>query len=419
MRHHWLSASLCCTAAGLLFAATANGQIPLNPAGKVAACPSALPGGSDGWTVKVYTNVANYNNRVFAAAYGLDAAIKAGSPAGYSTGEPDLNFQDDGCGGNVTGERPLPGIASVDGFATVCTGWICFPVAKTYIFNVSSDDGFACVIGTGKTNQLVGYYDGGRGCDAGTDFSVVVSDPGVYAIQLVQWDGGGGAGIEFSIHENSKYTLVGTTRPEGMSSQPVIYGATNGLATPPTDVMAIVPSTKLNAGGKVAACPASLPVAGTDGWNVAVYTGLNNETNGNKLSYAAYDIKTAMDAGAPTGSATAEPDVNYENPTGGCGGHVGGQRAIPGLDAATDVNNYGAVFTGWICFPEAKTYTFNVSSDDGFAVVIGAGTTNQVVGYFDGGARLRRRHFLQRRGSGGRHLRIPDDPVGRRRRRRR
>ena len=385
MRHHLLSLTLCIAAAGLLFAATANGQTTLNPAGKVAACPTALPGGSDGWDVKVYTNVANWNNRLFAAAYGLEAAMKAGSPAGHSTAEPDINFENmDGCNGNVVGERQVPGLdggTDVNYYGMVMTGWIAFPQAKTYTLNVSSDDGFSCVIGTGTTNQVVGYFDGGRGCGAGTDFAVTVVDPGVYAIQIIMWEGEGGSGVEFTRHENDVFTLVGTTRPEGMADQPLIYAATNGLPAVRTDVTASIPGTKLNSGGKVAACPATLPVAGSDGWTVAVYTGLNNQLNNNRLAYAAYDLNTAANAGPPQGLDQNQPDLNYMDAN-GCAGHIAGERQLPFVNNSDD---FGAVVTGWICFPEARVYTFVVSSDDGFSCVIGAGSTNQVIGYFDGG----------------------------------
>ena len=253
-----------------------------------------------------------------------------------------------------------------DNYGGVFTGWICFPEAKSYRFNVSSDDGFSCIIGTGKTNQVVGYFSGGRGCDYGTDFEVVVQQPGVYAIQLIFWDGCCGSGIEFNrivnVGGTDTFVLVGTTRPQGMADQPLIYGTGLGLGEAPIDFLASIPGiTNLNAGGRIAACPANLPAAGSDGWNVQVYTGIINQPN-DRLVDAAYNLKAAIDAGnLPAGTEQAQPDVNYAD-VGGCEGNVAGWRQLPGLTAPAPngTDDYAAILTGWICFPEAKTYTLNV-----------------------------------------------------------
>jgi len=203
-----------------------------------------------GWDVAIYPTFAD----------GLDAAkgsiafdVANGLRYKKVTGEPDLNYNDDGAGSACVagGDRYFPGLAGGghDHFATVATGWIYFapddgstPYPRSYSLELGSDDGFEVLFGTGKTNQVVKNFTGGRGCpgsvDAASTFNLIVPAPGVYAIQIIHFEQTGGGNLEFfrrfktdSLLLIPQSQLVGaSTGP--YSDQPLVYGKYKGNVAP-------------------------------------------------------------------------------------------------------------------------------------------------------------------------------------------
>ncbi|MBP7933896.1 MAG: hypothetical protein KA354_04525 [Phycisphaerae bacterium] len=403
--------------------------VPLNPAGKAADCPATLPNPAvDGWDVKVYSYVRNWNNYLGPAAYWLQYAETHGLVAANLHAQKDVNYADvNGCGGHNGGKRQMPGVNSADYYGAVFKGWICFPEAKDYFFNVSSDDGFCCVIGTGTTNQVIGYFDAGRGCDAGTTFGVTVSEPGVYPIQIIYWEGGGGSGIEFSrvvaipdqLLLGPKYVLVGNTRPEGMPDHPVIYGSSLGAI--PMDILASVPphgvdvlaSQKIQGAVVGGEQKFNLKVvkAPTDwSWGGMAYDEEGDEvisaqrmleampnvaypvTTASGLNYTDWTIHLHVTVSGSAGNWTYSNEV-WDAPYETEGGMIPNNEQFPGItpvlgpipwgfdaganpgppasDYYLSADGYGVKAWGYANFPRAGRYYLWLRSDDNFTLKLG------------------------------------------------
>ena len=234
---------------------------------------------------------------------------------------------------------------------------------------------------------MVGYFDGGRGCGEGTYFTVRVASPGVYAIQLIFWEGNGGSGVELSrlvsVNNANTFVLIGTTRPAELPDQPVIYGAS--LGTVPIDVLAMIPPFDPGPLVYLDKNGAESDAAGlsSPGWDVTTYPNLADNLDGAKASLG-YDYAN----GKTIAAAVGEPDLNYNDDGAGSACNIGADRFFPGLIGGGH-DYYATVAKGWIQFPPddgsnpyPRSYALNLTSDDGFEVLFGTGKTNQVVKYF-------------------------------------
>jgi hypothetical protein len=290
---------------------------------------------------------------------------RAASRASVDYQAPVLNLWDsDGRGnfGNDTNYRVVTnGIAGadpdpasendVDNVTVIATGRVRIPRSGVWTFGVNSDDGFRLSIaGKSFTNPTNGeivngslvYFDG-RG--ASDSLGQVQLEAGDYDIQMVNWEGGGGAAVEVFAAEgahttfNHNFNLIGRR----------------------------VTDTVVKKGPKV-----NSPM------NVAVIR--NNATNlATAITQA--EAHLANPGSQPNTTTGTTQTINYHDPEGS--NFPGGRQApvpYPGNDA-TDENNFAAVVTGQMTVDpdDGGVYTFAIYSDDSFRFRI-PGTTGWTVG---------------------------------------
>ncbi len=122
--------------------------------------------------------------------------------------DSDPAFGDVGESGNFTPDDKYPGIpgfgngGGLDDFAIAAEGYLEL-AAGTYRFGVNSDDGFQVIFGVGTNPRDAfatvpdgGVFEGGRGA-ANSEFDIQIEADGLYPVRLLQWDGAGGASVEF------------------------------------------------------------------------------------------------------------------------------------------------------------------------------------------------------------------------------
>ncbi len=202
------------TALWALFAAmSAWAQSP------VALPPAyAMPAGSvtttqPGFTVLPYQTTETQPGNVqwtldqLAGLHGPNVADLSGADTnGAYLVDTVVNWSDGG-GVSVDGfpsAAVFPGITAPspnNNFSEEVLTYLQFPTNGVYTLGVNSDDGFqvtSSLLNPKDTFQKVvlGQFNGNRGAGDST-FQVSVSQPGIYPIRLVYWQGGGGASVAF------------------------------------------------------------------------------------------------------------------------------------------------------------------------------------------------------------------------------
>ncbi len=152
-------------------------------------------------------------------------------------------------GGNGFPEEAIPGVpgtlpdgnTSTDNISAEILTVIEFPTAGLYTFSFNSDDGFATWFGHPNDNARinVGQFDGGRGA-SDTFYSVLITQPGLYPVRSVWFEGGGGANLEWYTRKNGVSALLNDTANGGLKT----YQYTG--ATGPAWVKKFVPANGVN-----------------------------------------------------------------------------------------------------------------------------------------------------------------------------
>lgn len=375
----------------------AAGQTVLDPAGRYSAACTGLT--SPGWDAKSFPIPTQFNSGNF----GLERAKQGArymTAVGYSYGEasgiPNINYDDVDCAGVFSGSRDFPGFPAGtdrDDFGMLAKGWICFPQAGTYTLHVNSDDGYEVVLGAGKTNQVVSALDVGRGCDANDlrsrwDLVVSAEAVGVYPIQVLQYDGGGGAGIEFYRLVGGTPYLIGAPVDGTPADQPTVYGLLDGATAPDVIETWTLPwsagtAVTLPTDGWTANCgDAALT---EPGWDVSVFPIPPSDLfgPGNSLARTRAAIAFNNTFGILYGNELGVETLNYEDT--GCEGIFKPSNSFVNMLQYVDNNDFGMMAKGWICFPAAGTYVLHVDSDDGFEVIIGTGAGTPATWQIDTG----------------------------------
>jgi VCBS repeat-containing protein len=340
-----------------------------------------------GMTIKVYQPTG-------AGDLAATDAFLAGSRPNerFNGVRPTVNFLGTGGAGQFNGagtaspmddEIPTPGLGGGDqnDFIVEATGKIVIPAAGDYTFSVNSDDGFGLVFSNGPgTVNLVsvsGDNDGtstlgtvnprlrrstGRGS---TDtFGVFnFSAPGEYDLRLVNWEGGGGANVEFfaapgaftTFGATNTWRLVGDTDNGGLQT----FSLTRNVVT----AMVNITVTGVN----------DNPVANDDGpfttnENTSLIVtagpvfGMNYAVYNRQGAEPTYGTFAAADAIRGSRAANATGTILQADVIGQAGGHFNVDATLPGT--ADNTEDYAVYLSGILRVTTPGLYTFGTLSDD-------------------------------------------------------
>ena len=131
-------------------------------------------------------------------------------------------------GNNGFPEELIPGIPgtlpngnqSTDNISGEILTVIEFPSAGLYTFSFNSDDGFATWFGhpSDQARILAGQFDGGRGA-SDTFYSVLITQPGLYPVRSIWFEGGGGANLEWYTRKaDGSFALLNDTANGGLKT---------------------------------------------------------------------------------------------------------------------------------------------------------------------------------------------------------
>ena len=314
----------------------AGGGNPLTIPAATGFLPASLPGANGVTGAFSITEVRTSGLGMAHIDVAVDA-LRPGHPmvTGTATGtrqflnlvDPDSNPSAGSFGGDLPFVGDTVGVGD-DNFAMVAKGIINVPAAGNYSFRVRGDDGFAMRIVGQAWNTVTGgggldpldaqtmVFAGGTG-DSNTIGTVNLL-PGTYNLEMVAFEGGGGAHQELSVSLNgSPYTLVG----DSISSvgRPGVSSAGWSVTTSP-------------AGG----------------------TAINNIA----------DARADLLAG-PNFSAAGVPSINYADPQAGSPGGVFGSDVAFGNDSAADDEDFAVIATAQLVIPFDGVYRFGFQGDDG------------------------------------------------------
>ncbi|PWU09202.1 MAG: hypothetical protein C5B50_27750 [Verrucomicrobia bacterium] len=306
----------------------------------------------------------------------------ANTPTNYGFYTEPVVINYDTCGNNAgffAGDAPFPGIdpntfcpGEADHFAISATINLSLS-AGAYRMGVRSDDGFKLTVTTNnvtvwtnapQTEVQLGIYDANRGNNEST-FDFVVATNGVYKFRLLYEQGGGGADCEW--YWVNRFT--GTRRLINQPPIPASFagppgaGADSGFFVQIAQARPDAPESDFpNTSARAEAQLANQIIDGNTG---QPYTNLAANLPGNLGLYI-------------------EPGtINYEE-SGNFAGFFG-NKPFPGIPPS--YAPFVAMAATAYLDLKPGTYSFGVSSDDGFKLDVGPalGTTNQTLGIFEGG----------------------------------
>jgi len=320
------------------FSYTTGGAPAVAPAAQ--ALTGVPTGGPGAWGIREIQSGTALNNLTDALG-----AVSGGGTSHVDYTAPIVNLQDTGGHGNFLNDSLYkidPDQAGVDtdtvnNVAVVATGTVRIPTTGMYTFGVNSDDGFRLTIGGQRFEGAFGQggtsidangslqFTAGRGVD--NSLGTIFLKAGDYPIQVVNWEGGGGAAVEVyaspgakTAYDPSTFNLIGG---------PVINGSTgrNKVQTVST-------------------------------WTYEPYTGATNVTD---------VINAHFGAASPAvkGTTVTVPTVNFQDPQ---GSNTGGHTPVadfPGNTAADD-DNFGGFATATLTLAagDVGRYTFMLYTDD-------------------------------------------------------
>ena len=285
--------------------------------------------------------------------------------------EPTLNFVDPESNalttlwGVIPCSRPFPGnelstttnggtTRGDDHVVTSAKGTILIEEESDYTFNLRSDDGymFRILSPSGANPEFVAsdgngfvdqdsrntvYFPSGTG-DSNTR-AVVHLVPGIYNLEFVQWEGGGGffyqasaaKGFFLKDADTNTWSAIGNTTTR---DTPIPYPSIVGDWT----VESTLPGATV---GSIASAKSSI------------------------------DAAVATDAAAAT---STWPVINFTDPGFGGTGRIAGDSPWPRDTSGVDDNNYAMRMTATLRIPEDGNYLFGFQGDDGSELTIGGET---------------------------------------------
>ncbi|MBP7935695.1 MAG: hypothetical protein KA354_13695 [Phycisphaerae bacterium] len=374
---------------------TATATLPVSERVQTGTAGLTQPG----WEVSSYivypaTSVGTLTTVLDVFKGSIRSQRDSGFTLGTKTGEPNLNYYTAGAsGGGLAGnfgeDRLPPGMSlNLTWIGILAKGWIYFPSGnKDYDLCMNSDNGYEIRIG----NTIVSYSpaDGtfSSGLNGGSHFTLHVDEAGVYPIQILWFDWGGGAYMEFYRRTDSPmipYLMVGNTT-WGIADQPVVFGLRNGAAAPDyvdsyTATPPVLPDVALSPTQK--AGDTSVVDGQPTGFNIKTVWvrypgGLSNTTgiimkqNGGDgdVRQTCLGFLDALDNLVP---GTTSQVINYRG-VGEGDGNIGGGVDFPGI-GTSGAGQYGLRAEGYLVFPTAGRYLLGANADDDMYVRFGEQT---------------------------------------------
>jgi hypothetical protein len=260
---------------------------------------------------------------------------------------PVLNLYDSDVRGSFTGDslykldpdQVTPDNDTVNNIAVIATSRVRIPTTGMWTFGSNSDDGFRLTIGgrgfeaglgqggTTVNNNGSLEFPAGRG-GATPSLGTIFLPAGDYDIQMLNWEGGGGASVE-------------------------LY-ASPGLKT------AFDPGTfNLVGGAAIAGTTGKNKVLGVGSWTYKSYTNAANVTE-------VINAGRGQASPAVLNTTTTETTIHFHDPQGSnTGSHGGDAATFPG-DTAADDNAFGGYATASLTLAAADVgrYTFMLYTDD-------------------------------------------------------
>ncbi len=167
-----------------------------------------------------------------------------------------VNFnQDTGDAGRMPSDLAIPGVGGVnDNIAGLALTYVELPQAGIYEMVVNSDDGFEVTTGIWSDSVAdqkflsLGKFDGGRG-SADSVMLFEVTQPGVYFMRLLWFEGSGGANVEwFTVNADGSRALLNGTESGALKTYRV-----RGAAEPDLGSVGVDPTVAIakNADGSI------------------------------------------------------------------------------------------------------------------------------------------------------------------------
>lgn len=331
-----------------------NAPVPTTPT-RATLIPNMPSGGMGFMGVREVTGAGNMGNLQQAEA-GVTGS--AGTRVDYTA--PVINILDTGNPGDFTAPlnpddpyrsngADVGGADQINNIAVVATGVVRVPTTGNYTFGVSSDDGFRLTVEgqnfAAATNATISSggaleFTGGRGAD-NVSLGTIHLTAGDHPIQLLNWEGGGGASVELISAQGHHTSLNNSFNLVGAPEQTVTRRA--GTISPA-------------------------------GFAVHSFNGLTDPDGAGPLTTLddAISRHNALqtDPNAHNGQRLGDPTVFMSDPEGRGANRnnqfdFGPDRPFPNDTAAAE-DNFGTSATGELTITTAGVYTFDVLADDLF-----------------------------------------------------
>jgi Bacterial lectin/PA14 domain/PEP-CTERM motif len=244
-------------------------------------------------------------------------------------------------------DQVTPANDTVNNIAVLATATVRIPTTGVYTFGVNSDDGFRLTIDGKRFEAFYGQggtsidgngslqFTAGRGVN--DSLGAIFLTAGDHQIQMLNWEGGGGAAVEIYASAGAKTAFdYGTFSLLGSSGIPAHSGQNR--------------------------------VVNVAQWSLKEYTGVNNVTevlnNGRNGT------------GTQRGTTSTVFTINFNDPDNANNGSHGAD-AVPFPNDTPGFNDdaYGAFATTTLTIADAGIYTFMMFTDDDSRFRIMSGTT--------------------------------------------
>jgi hypothetical protein len=298
------------------------------------------------------------------------AAILGSHPNRIDYTAPVLNLFDSDTRGRFTNDslyrldpNQTPGSTdnTIDNVAVIATGTVRIPTTGMWTFGSNSDDGFRLIIegqrfeaafgqggttiNTGATSNGALEFPNGRG-GGESSLGTIFLNAGDYKIQMLNWEGGGGANVELYASPGIKTAFDTTTF--NLIGGPAIAGTTGR-----NKVMTVAP------------------------WTIKEFT-YPNPPGSENVDNVLADGRTGTGGGTQRGTTATVPTIHFSDPQNANNGpnnsHAGDAVAFPN-DGAGDDDHYGAFATTTLTIDGASAgrYTFMLYTDDDsrFRILLG------------------------------------------------